>query len=159
MKRKYNKSGFTLLEIIIVIIIVGVLASLALPRFFATVEFSKSAEALNSLNVVRQSIERCYLANAGTYVGCTIGAIDVEDPGGSPGARFSYVVSNQLATGYTITATRNTVDGGDNTSTITIWQQATGVTRSGTGSFVGIKLSHSISLCMRSNLPLTVPLE
>ena len=37
MKLDKNKSGFTLLEIIIVIIIIGILASLALPKFFKTV--------------------------------------------------------------------------------------------------------------------------
>ena len=139
MKLKQNKSGFTLLEIIIVIIIVGVLASLALPRFFATVEFSKSTEALNALATLRQSMERCYLASGGTYVGCAVANLDVEDPALSPGARFTYVASGQVATGYTLLATRNAVDGGDGTSTISIVQSATGVTRAGTGKFIGIK--------------------
>lgn len=142
MKLKQNKSGFTLLEIIIVIIIVGVLASLALPRFFSTVEFSKSTEALNAMGTIRQSMERCYLAAGGTYnpsTPCQISNLDVEDPANSPGARFTYVVSGQSATGYSILATRNNADGGDGSSTISIVQSATGVTRSGTGKFVGIK--------------------
>ena len=82
MKLQSTK-GFTLLEIIIVIIIVGVLASLALPRFFSTVEFSRSTEAMGSMSALRQSMERCYLANSGTYAGatpCNIGNIDLEDP-------------------------------------------------------------------------------
>jgi len=140
MKLKQNKSGFTLLEIIIVIIIVGVLASLALPRFFATVEFSKSTEALTSLGVLRDSLERCYVASAGTYVGCDVGSIDVADPGVVPGARFGYAVGSQSTTGYVITAARNTVDGGGGTTNwITITQTSTGVTRAGSGAFVGIK--------------------
>jgi type IV pilus assembly protein PilE len=139
MKLNQNKSGFTLLEIIIVIIIVGVLASLALPRFFATVEFAKSTEALNAMGTLRGSMERCYLASAGTYVGCVLTGLDVEDPGASPGARFTYAASGQIATGYTLLATRNAVDGGDGTSTISIVQSVSGVARSGTGKFVGIK--------------------
>ncbi len=139
MKLKQNKSGFTLLEIIIVIIIVGVLASLALPRFFATVEFSKSTEALNAMAALRGSMERCYLASSGTYVGCAITNLDVEDPGLSPGARFTYAASGQTATAYTLLATRNAADGGDGTSTITLIQSATGVTCAGTGKFIGIK--------------------
>lgn len=140
MNLKKNKSGFTLLEIIIVIIIVGVLASLALPRLFATVEFSKSAEALASLSVIRQSIERCYLATA-DYTNCDVlTTLDVEDPAGSPGARFTYAISGAIATaGYTITATRNSVDGGDSSSMITLTQTATGVTRAGSGTYAGIK--------------------
>jgi type IV pilus assembly protein PilE len=139
MRLKNNKSGFTLLEIIIVIIIVGVLASLALPRFFSTVEFSKSTEALSALSVVRGSVERCYLAIPATYIGCLITNLDVENPGTSPGARFAYSMGSQSATGYTIRATRNTTDGGDGTSTITLTQSAAGVTRVGTGKFIGIK--------------------
>ena len=140
MNLKQNKSGFTLLEIIIVIIIVGVLASLALPRFFATVEFSKSTEALTSMAVLRQSVERCYLTTAGTYVGCTVTNIDVEDPGTSPGARFTYSITGQSATGYVITATRNTVDGGGGAANwINLTQSTAGVVRAGSGAFIGIK--------------------
>ncbi len=134
-----SKTGFTLLEIIIVIIIVGVLASLALPRFFSTVEFSRSTEALSSLSAIRQSMERCFLANSGTYSGCTIGSLDLMDPGTSPGAHFSYAVSGATGTGYTLTARRNGTDGGNSTSTITITQSSAGVARSGTVDFAGIK--------------------
>jgi prepilin-type N-terminal cleavage/methylation domain-containing protein len=134
-----HKSGFTLLEIIIVIIIVGVLASLALPRFFATVEFSRSTEALQNGSVVRQSIERCYLGRSGTYVGCTIATIDVDNPSNAPGTHFTYTISGQTATAYTIVARRNAVDGGDSNSQIYIEQGPAGVTRSGTGTFVGVR--------------------
>ncbi len=139
-KKMNKKSGFTLLEIIIVIIIVGVLASLALPRFFATVEFSRSTEALSAMASVRQALERCYLQQSGTYANCNIGNLDVQDPSLSAGANFkSYAISNQGATGYTIIATRGTINGGDDTSTIRLQQTAAGVTRSGSGVFAGIK--------------------
>ena len=134
-----NRSGFTLLEIIIVIIIVGVLASLALPRFFSTVEFSKSTESFVSMAALRQSMERCYLASGGNYTACTLAGLDLENPANSPGAHFGYAISGQSATGYVITATRNTSDGGDGTSAISLTQTSAGVTRAGTGKFIGIK--------------------
>lgn len=137
-----NKSGFTLLEIIIVIIIVGVLASLALPRFFSTVEFSKSTEALSSLSSIRQSMERCYLGAGGTYASCNINTLDLENPGLVPGARFSYaIVGVPTAISYVLTATRVSVDGGTAGDTITLTQTGTvnGTTRSGTTKFIGIK--------------------
>ena len=138
MKLK-NKSGFTLLEIIIVIIIVGVLASLALPRFFSTVEFSKSTESFAGMAALRQSMERCYLSAGGNYTTCALANLDVENPANSPGAHFAYGIAGQSATGYVITATRNTYDGGDGTSTISLTQTSTGVTRAGTGKFAGVK--------------------
>jgi prepilin-type N-terminal cleavage/methylation domain-containing protein len=140
MKIRNQKSGFTLLEIIIVIIIVGVLASLALPRFFSTVEYSKSTEALGAMSAIRQSMERCYLQRSGSYSNCTgFSVLDLEDPANSPNAHFTYALSGQSATGYTITATRNTLDGGSTSSIIAMTQTATAVTRSGVGAFSGIQ--------------------
>ena len=56
-----KKSGFTLLEIIIVVIIVGVLASLALPRFFQTIEFARSLEAMNVMASARRALDDAQL--------------------------------------------------------------------------------------------------
>ncbi|MCK5214726.1 MAG: prepilin-type N-terminal cleavage/methylation domain-containing protein [Candidatus Omnitrophica bacterium] len=139
--KKQNNSGFTLLEIIIVIIIVGVLASLALPRFFSMVEYSKSTEALAALSSVRQSIERCYLMNPQSYAGCGdggFGELDLEDPANSPNAHFDYTIGT-AANAYTITAKRNAGDGGDNVSLIVLTQELGTVVRSGTGVYSGIK--------------------
>lgn len=134
-----NKSGFTLLEIIIVIIIVGVLASLALPRFFSTVEFARSTEALNSLGVLRKSILRCGMMND-NVVGCDAFAdIDIDNPGAEPGSHFSYDWVVTGANTFTITATRNTVDGGTAGDTIVMADTATGATRAGTTAFASIK--------------------
>jgi prepilin-type N-terminal cleavage/methylation domain-containing protein len=134
-----KKSGFTLLEIIIVIIIVGVLASLALPRFFSTIEYSRSTEALSAISALRQSVERCYLSNGGTYAGCVIGAIDLDDPANSPGNHFTYTIIPNGTAGYTVRAERNATEGGTLSDHITLIQAPAGVTRTGTGSFAGIK--------------------
>ena len=133
-----QKSGFTLLEIIIVIIIVGVLASLALPRLFSTVEFSRSGEALAAFSSLRSSLERCYLQNS-SYNTCTIATIDLTDPGNSPNAHFTYGISAQNATGYLITATRITRDGGNPGDLIHMTQTSASVTKDGTSAFVGLK--------------------
>ena len=135
-----NKKGFTLLEIIIVIIIIGVLASLALPRFFATVEFSRSTEALTAFTALRQSMERCYLSAGGNYQNCNNpNALDLENPGLSPGAHFTYTITSPVVRSYTLQATRNGLDGGTTTDWIRLIVATNGVSRSGTGKFVGIK--------------------
>lgn len=135
-----QKSGFTLLEVIIVIIIVGVLASLALPRFFRTIEFSRSTEAFSGLQVLRGGMERCYLGRNFVYTNCTpISTLDVEDPGASPNAHFTYAVSSPTSTGYTLTATRTTRDGGSAGDQIFVTQTSAIVTRGGTSAFSGIQ--------------------
>ncbi len=136
-----GKKGFTLLEIIVVIIIVGVLAAVALPRFFRVIEFSRAAEARVSLGAIRQGLERCYLMRNGTYAGCTtFSSLGMEDPGNSPNAHFSYILDpNPQAAHYTVVAQRNTRDGGSSSSSITVRQQVTGVDWWGYGAFEGIQ--------------------
>lgn len=134
-----NTLGFTLLEIIIVIIIVGVLSSLALPRFFSTVEYSRSTEALNALGVIRGAVVRCGMIN-NNVVGCdTFGSLAVDDPGLEPGSHFTYSIAITGANAFTVTATRNTVDGGTSGDLVQLSIGATGVSRSGTTAFSSIK--------------------
>ena len=142
MNRMKNNSGFTLLEIIIVIIIVGVLASLALPRLFSTIEFSRSTEAFSSITSIRSSMERCYLMNNETYQGCgdtDFDELDIDDPATSPNAHFTYGITVGGTSLYTITATRDASDGGNSGDTIVVTQTTVDITRAGTGAFEAIK--------------------
>jgi type IV pilus assembly protein PilE len=139
MNQPKQKKGFTLLEIIIVIVIAAILMSLALPRFFRTVEYSRSAEAFMIMSSLRNSVERCYVANNGTYVGCTVASIDFDVPNGDPGTHFTYSITGQTATAYTLTATRNVFESGDGTSHIYFEQDPSGLTRSGDGAFSAVK--------------------
>lgn len=140
MKLKNKKSGFTLLEIIIVIIIVGVLASLALPRFFNTVEYSRVTEALNSLGVSRDAIERCALFGS-DYAPCDdFLNLDIGDPGDEAGAHFTYgLVMDAVPGDMTLTATRNALDGGNVGDTVILKVLAPNITRSGTGAFLALQ--------------------
>ncbi len=143
MELKKKRSGFTLLEIIIVIIIVGVLASLALPRFFSTVEYSRATEGLGGLQSLRGAMERCYLQTT-DYTKCsTLADLDVGNPGTATNAHFTYANPTVAApTGpYTFTATRNSIDGGIVTDTISISQDNANntVTKGGTTAFGGVK--------------------
>ena len=131
-----NKSGFTLLEIIIVIIIVGILASLALPRFFKTVEFSRGQEALANLGTIRQAMDRCYLFSR-SYVPCTTFAnLDIADPGAVPNAHWTYAWGAPAKDGYTATATRTAVDGGTSADSIAINQAGL---KTGAGNFASVQ--------------------
>src|SRR3989338_2825605 len=110
-KIKNKKSGFTLLEIIIVIIIVGVLASLALPRLFDTIEMARTTEAQNAMGTVRRAAVNCAKYNEGNtgvalqFNLCdTFAEIGINDPGTEPGAIFGYVITPFAAPNWVITA-------------------------------------------------------
>lgn len=66
MRTLRNQKGFTLVELAVVIIVIGVLAAFAVPRFRDSVERSKASESFNYLSAVRAAQERS-AARQGTY--------------------------------------------------------------------------------------------
>jgi prepilin-type N-terminal cleavage/methylation domain-containing protein len=78
VSRIRTRKGFTLVELAVVIVIIGVLAAFGVPRFLQSVEKSKAAEAFNYLSAI-QSAEERYLAQNGQYA-AAVTDLDVNLP-------------------------------------------------------------------------------
>ena len=58
--------GFTLVELLVVLAILALLLTLAVPRYFSSIERAKDAMLKQDLNVLRDSIDK-YYADNGKY--------------------------------------------------------------------------------------------
>jgi prepilin-type N-terminal cleavage/methylation domain-containing protein len=73
IKKMKGKAGFTLIELMIVVIIIGILAASAVPIYRANVRKAYAAEGFATLGAIR-SAERLYKAEWNAYKAVTAGA-------------------------------------------------------------------------------------
>lgn len=99
---KIRAAGFTLIELMIVVVIIGILTSVALPSYNDHVRRSRAASALGELSSWAARMEQSYLDNRNYGAGaCRIAAPTV-------GADTKYTLTCALTNGgqgFTLTAT------------------------------------------------------
>lgn len=114
-----NKAGFTLVELLVVVLIIGVLASVAIPQYFKVVERSRIS-APNSIFGGIGSAQESYQARMGGYT-ADFSALDqtftASDGTPCAGATcimgdFTFTITLVGQTGYTIAALRTARPGG-----------------------------------------------
>jgi prepilin-type N-terminal cleavage/methylation domain-containing protein len=81
------KKAFTLVELIIVIVIIGILASIGIPRFTGAIRMAKESEAKAILGAIRSSQLRYELEN-GSYT-TDINNLDIDLPS-NPTEYYTY---------------------------------------------------------------------
>lgn len=76
-----NKKGFTLIEMLVVVLIIGILAAVALPQYFKAVEKSRSTEALSVMGSIAAAMERARLVSSNNTYPTTLENLDIEIAG------------------------------------------------------------------------------
>lgn len=128
MRTAGNKSqGFTLIELMIVVAIIGILASIAMPAYSRYVQRSKAAEATTALSEWRNRVERFFQDNR-TYTGVCAATAPT-------GIKYFTMTCAETPLTYTLTATGQVAQG-MNGFVFTIDQNNTKTTTAYPGSTV-----------------------
>jgi prepilin-type N-terminal cleavage/methylation domain-containing protein len=104
-----KRSGFSLVELTVAIVVLGILCSIGIPRFQQSLEQSRADIAGANLRAI-WSAQRLYWLQNRTYATdlSTLLSANLIDPSVTTAtAPYSYSVSNASESGFTATATRS----------------------------------------------------
>lgn len=99
-----RERGFTLFEVVIVAVIVGILAAIALPSYFSSIQKSRRTDAKSALVGAAGQMER-YFTERGTYATATLGSASTDVyQAVSENGYYNLSLTNLTATTYTVGA-------------------------------------------------------
>lgn len=121
MQLRTRSSGFTLIEVMIVVAIVAILAAIAYPAYTDQVRKTRRADAKAALMELSQGAERFYTQN-GTYTGYVLTFNTTPRDGGTVFYNINYNGNNQT---FTLSAVPTNGQEADPCGTLTINQIGT----------------------------------
>lgn len=127
MNRLMSQKGFTLLELTIVVIIIGVLAAIAVPQYAGFVERARTTEVVNAMGSMKIAEESVRL-ESGAYIACP-DMLAIRANIGITASLTNWVYVITVVGGVVvITATRTAANGGTLGQTIVLAYDPTTMT-------------------------------
>lgn len=108
--KTWQQEGFTLLELLIVLGIIGILSAIAIPAYRDYIIRGKITEATSNLGDMRIKLEQFYQDNR-TYVGACVGGTVAPLPTGSNARAFTYSCPTLTAATFSVRALGNANEG------------------------------------------------
>jgi type IV pilus assembly protein PilA len=102
-----DESGFTLVELLVVMLILGILAAIAIPAFLNQREKANDADAKADVNTAQQAMETYQTDHNGSYLNADEGELTTIEPALQ---NADLAVTGVTATGYTVTVTADSTD-------------------------------------------------
>ncbi len=99
----HNRRGFTLIELMVAVAIVGILSAIAYPSYLEYVYSSRRADATIALLELSHALERYYTEN-NSYLGAAVGGSGIY-PATSPSGYYTMAIATLAANSYGLTAT------------------------------------------------------
>jgi type IV pilus assembly protein PilE len=111
--------GFTLIEVLVTCVIVGILTAIALPSYTNQIQKSRRSDAKSALVGAAGQMER-YFTERGTYATATLGSASTNVyPSASQNGYYTLSLANLTASTYTLRATPAGAQVGDPCGTMT----------------------------------------
>jgi len=105
-----HKKGFTLLELLVVVVIIGILATIALPQYTATIEKARSGEAVINIGAIRVALDRYWYQNGSMPADDNFALLDVDNPNNIVNKLYMYSFKDNGTSStkrkYSVIATR-----------------------------------------------------